>query len=143
MRRLHPRILIVEDDEVIRRLLITALSRESLTVETAADGAEALEKIREGDYALILIDLMLPRMSGFELLDAARYLFRRPRPVIFIMTAFEAATVRALDPTLVDAVFRKPFDVFTIADIVRECAIGWGSWVDRERQETGTQPSMG
>jgi len=116
------RILIVEDDALIRRLLVKTLQREGLELDTAADGAEGLRMIRAGAYAVVILDLMLPEMSGFDVLEACAASLPPPRPAFIITTAFDSATRRELDPTLVTAVIAKPFDVLMLAEIVRESA---------------------
>ena len=59
-------ILIVDDEDRIRRLLKLYLERESFTIHEASDGREAYELAMENDYACILLDLMLPEMDGIE-----------------------------------------------------------------------------
>lgn len=61
-------VLIVDDDESIRELLEFVVKKEGFKVETASDGQEALEKARQFLPDLILLDLMLPRYGGFEIL---------------------------------------------------------------------------
>jgi two-component system, OmpR family, response regulator CpxR len=65
------RILIVDDDGAIRTLLFTILRRRGLPVDTAKHGAEAVERLGRCRYALVLLDLMMPVMSGWELLELA------------------------------------------------------------------------
>lgn len=65
--RIRYKILIVEDEADIRELLRYSLTQEGYAVEEAADGAEALERITRRAPDLVLLDLMLPRMSGLEL----------------------------------------------------------------------------
>jgi DNA-binding response OmpR family regulator len=62
-------ILIVEDDPFLRNLLSTRLAREGFKIDIAIDGVEAGEKIRSIRPALILLDLILPRKNGFEVLE--------------------------------------------------------------------------
>jgi two-component system cell cycle response regulator len=119
-----PSILVVEDDPLIRRLLATAFARTELLVDTAADGAEALEHLERSEYALLVIDLMMPRMNGFELIEAMAAMERR-RPFVFVLTAYDNARTGALDPKIVHAIVRKPFDLETLVGIVSECAKGW------------------
>ena len=66
-----PKILIIEDEAAIRRVLTRILSEESSTyqVEEAEDGVQALEKIKNSDYDLVLCDIKMPKMDGVELLE--------------------------------------------------------------------------
>lgn len=124
-----PSVLIVEDDPSIRKLLAVALTREPLLTECAADGHEALEKIAQKNYALVLLDLMLPRVSGIEVLE--RLALRvPPRPMVFVITAYDEALIRKLDVSIVHGVLRKPFDVPRLVDLVRECAQHWQAAIE-------------
>lgn len=66
------KILIVDDEETIRRLLMRSLSDREWDVEAAASGAEALERLEKQSYALIFLDLSMPGMDGAETLAAIR-----------------------------------------------------------------------
>ena len=66
------KILIVDDEETIRRLFMRSLSNREWEVETAASGAEALERVEKQSYALIFLDLAMPGMNGAETLEAIR-----------------------------------------------------------------------
>lgn len=69
-----PKILIIEDEAAIRRVLTKILSEESVTyqVEEAEDGVQALEKIKNNDYDLVLCDIKMPKMDGVELLEEVK-----------------------------------------------------------------------
>jgi CheY-like chemotaxis protein len=120
-----PRVLIVEDDEAIRALLVAALRRESLDVDAARDGAEALQFTSANEYAVILLDLMMPHINGFEFLESFHREPPSRRAVIFVVTAFDDTMVGRLDPTHVHAILRKPFDVAQLVSMVREVAHMW------------------
>src|SRR5258706_15818406 len=62
------KILVVEDDSLIRGLYVRALKKQGYDVYEAADGEEAYSKMVEGGYDLILLDIMLPKMNGFDIL---------------------------------------------------------------------------
>ena len=62
------KILVVEDEEYLRDLYREVLEKGGLVVETAADGEEAYNKMKNGGYKLVLLDLLLPKMSGVEIL---------------------------------------------------------------------------
>lgn len=125
MPPLSPRVLIVEDDDSIRALLGAALRREPLEVDTARNGAEALALTSTNEYALILLDLMMPHLNGFEFLDAFHRGPAKRQSVIFVLTAFDDAMVGRLDASQVHAVLRKPFDVGQLVSMVREVALMW------------------
>jgi DNA-binding response OmpR family regulator len=117
------RILIVEDDYAIRSLLSTLLARERIAFETAADGDEGLRLLGNGTWSLLLLDLMLPRRSGFEILDWIGGQPQERRPTVVVMTAYSDELFRRLvDPSLVTAVLRKPFDIRELMSTVHGIA---------------------
>lgn len=62
------RILIVEDDLFLRELYIETLTSEGYTVENASDGEEGLNKIKAGGYDLVLLDIILPKIDGIQIM---------------------------------------------------------------------------
>jgi DNA-binding response OmpR family regulator len=117
------KILVVEDDDAIRALLVAALRREPFEVHAAANGAEALNMTREAEYAVILLDLMMPLVNGVEFLKAFHGAWPESRTVVFVMTAFDDVTVRHIAPQLVYGIVRKPFDVPQLVAMIREVAL--------------------
>ncbi|HEX7077812.1 MAG TPA: sigma-54 dependent transcriptional regulator [Candidatus Eisenbacteria bacterium] len=79
-------VLVVDDERTLRFTLKESLSEEGYRVETAADGAEALEKFERGDYALVLLDQKLPDLNGLDLLKKLKA--KRPETQVVIMTAY-------------------------------------------------------
>lgn len=67
-----PTIVLAEDDRFLRRAVDVALSKRGLTVVSAADGVEALAAVRAHRPKLLLLDLLMPRMGGMEVLRAIR-----------------------------------------------------------------------
>ncbi len=104
MSDFHYRILVVDDDAVIRRVSQEVLSQHGYDVRTAGNGFEALAMMRNALPDLIISDLKMPSMSGFELLSVVRRRFPHI-PVIAITGEF----VGAPDPVglLADAFFHK------------------------------------
>jgi two-component system nitrogen regulation response regulator NtrX len=117
-----PKVLVVEDDTAIRTLVVAALRREPIEVHTASDGLAALECVRANDYAVILLDLMMPRLNGYEFLENLDSVRGDAEPVVIVMTAFDTTSLRKLPPNRVHAVLHKPFDVDRVVDLVRDCA---------------------
>jgi two-component system, OmpR family, alkaline phosphatase synthesis response regulator PhoP len=120
---LSPKVLIVEDDSEIRLMLATALRREDLIVDIAADGAQALELCQASEYAVILLDLMMPHVSGYDFLDHVANRYPSAHPVIIVITAFDDRLLDRLSAARVHATIRKPFDVLKLAATIREVAI--------------------
>ena len=114
------RVLVVEDDDAIRSLLATALHRNGLEVDTADDGGMALRLAEVEDYAVIVLDLMMPRVSGFSFLEGFRRMHPRAATVIIVLTAFDDAMIRKLPADQVHAIVRKPFDVPQLAAVIHE-----------------------
>ncbi|MFM8238250.1 MAG: response regulator, partial [Actinomycetota bacterium] len=82
-----PLILVVDDEQSYRDALSVALAREGFRVETAADGAEAIARFDACTPALVLLDVMLPKVSG---IDVCRELRTRSRVPIIMVTARNA-----------------------------------------------------
>jgi two-component system OmpR family response regulator len=71
--RLGPvRLLLVEDEPRLGRALVRGLSAEGFAVDLATDGRDGLEQARHGDYDAVVLDVMLPELSGFEVVRALR-----------------------------------------------------------------------
>ena len=103
------RILIVEDEAKLARFVELELTHEGYQVEKAFDGRAGLEKAEGGDYDLILLDIMLPGMSGLELL---RRLRRTKRTPVIMVTARDQVMdkVTGLDMGADDYI-TKPFEI--------------------------------
>jgi DNA-binding response OmpR family regulator len=102
-------ILIVDDDKSIRTLLRLVAERRGYSVDVAADGLEAMQLLSERRYDLAIIDLMMPRVNGYELVDGIRRFDQRP--TIVIATAMTDSLIGLLDAEIVHSIIRKPFDI--------------------------------
>jgi DNA-binding NtrC family response regulator len=80
------RILVADDEQIIREVLSDLLSAESYPVDLAENGAQALEMVRERDYGVLLLDLMMPDMDGLRILEEIQKL--ESRPEIIMLTAY-------------------------------------------------------
>lgn len=113
------RILVVDDDDAIRALLSTVLRRRGLRVDAARNGVEAVAKLGECRYSLLLLDLMMPLMSGYEVLAHLADESASTRPLVLVLTA--GIEPRKFDTTFVVGTIHKPFDVELIVDTVMAC----------------------
>ena len=110
------RVLVVDDDDSIRNLLLTLLRRRSVVCDGAADGEQAIECLEQASYSLILLDLMMPKMDGFQVIRELR--MRGNTTPIVVVTAAGQARVSTLDPHQVKAVLSKPFEISQLVDTV-------------------------
>ena len=112
-----PRILVVEDVPLGLAVLRTRLEAEGFTVLTARDGIEALEQAREGHPDLMLLDLMLPRLSGERVCQELRADPRtRTLPIVVLSARVqEAERLRALAAGA-DAFIAKPYDMARLVE---------------------------
>lgn len=120
-------VLVVEDDDAIRRLLIDCLQEHSCLVDGARDGRDALHRITTKRYAVIVLDVIMPFMSGIDFLDSLQALLTDPSlttidrpPAVLVVTAIPCEVIPAGEiqqrfPTIVHDVFRKPIDVTALA----------------------------
>ena len=110
-------ILLVEDDDGTRTLFETALTRVGYTVHSARTGAGALTRLRAEAFDLVVMDLMLPGITGPEVLDAMRQGPRtRELPVIVVTGA--TLSQRELGNLSVVTMLRKPVDPDDLVDAV-------------------------
>jgi len=126
------RVLVVDDDQSIRKLVSTIIKREGFTVDTAADGLEAIDRLGMHPYAVILLDLMMPRMDGFGVID---WLKRNPpatKPIVIVITAYADQKFKEVDVDLVAGVLRKPFDVTELGHLVQACVNGFTDEVSQK-----------
>jgi CheY-like chemotaxis protein len=104
------RALVVDDDAGIRVLVTRILIRHGFSVDTARDGAEAIEKVLEHHYDVITLDLMMPRIDGVAVV---KYLSEHdPETLsrVIVMTAFGSKALEKVCPPIVRFV-EKPFDI--------------------------------
>lgn len=113
-------ILVVDDDDGVRSLVRAVLRRHGHSVDTARDGAEALKKIREDGYSLVLLDLMMPKIDGLEVMRMIEDEGIVSDALIVVMTAADDSLIAQLDRRRVHGVIRKPFDIEELAEIVTE-----------------------
>jgi DNA-binding NtrC family response regulator len=106
----HRRILVIDDEKLIRWTLRERLERAGYTVVEAEHGAAAFEAMRQDDFDLLLLDFKLPDTDGLEILKVAKE--RKPAPAVILMTAFASVqnAVEAMRLGAYDYV-KKPFNL--------------------------------
>jgi DNA-binding response OmpR family regulator len=115
------RVLVVDDDEVIRRLIAVNLQLEGFEVETAVDGQDCLDKVAEIDPDVITLDVMMPRLDGWETAVQLRQSpeFAHIKVILISARAQEDDKARGAEVGA-DAYLTKPFDPNEMIRVVRE-----------------------
>lgn len=117
------RVLVVDDDDVIRQLICLNLELEGFEVFQAADGLDALEKVREVDPAVVTLDIMMPKLDGW---DAAARLRSDPATahvrVVLLSARAQEADLKRGSRLGVDFYLTKPFDPDELVAVVRRLA---------------------
>ena len=127
-------ILVVDDLESIRNILTTVLKREGYEVVTAADGHEAMEKVKSNNIDLAVVDIRIPGPDGLEVLKHIKRSSLETEVIMMsgyttIDTAIEALRQGACDYIV------KPFDIDTITDTIRR-------GIEKQKQASETRQLM-
>ena len=126
----RPLILAVDDQESILKLLRVNLTVEGCRVITASDGSSALELLEEHKPDLVLLDIMMPGLDGFQTLDLIR---ERTNVPVIMLTAIDEVT--SLQRTLVagaDDYVTKPFSILELVARIRAKLRRTGSFATQE-----------
>lgn len=109
-------VLVVDDDQDLRSLVALVLEEEGYEVETAADGKQGLDAVKRAMPDLILLDMKMPVMDGWEFAREFRARFNGQAPIV-VLTAAADAKKRAEETGAVDWI-GKPFDLDTLVNVV-------------------------
>jgi DNA-binding NtrC family response regulator len=125
------KILIVDDEEMMRSLLEKILKREGYNVIAAEDGVQAVEILKKEDVSLVISDMKMPRMDGFELLKYVKQEY--PNVGIIIMTAYgDTYTVKDALLLGADEYITKPFKSYEISLVVERAYWRLLSYMDKK-----------
>lgn len=116
-------VLIIDDNDAIRRLVSKIIEREGLEVVESPDGRDALAKLEAGTYDAILLDLMMPLTTGFEVISS----LRENRPELLKKVIVMTAAMSKLDSEAlggVGAIVSKPFEIDNLVRTLRTCLDG-------------------
>ncbi len=117
----HRRVLVVDDDESIRELLAMTLRGYSLHVDEARNGREALELAEANPYSVILLDLLMPEVDGFVVLERLEQDTRHAGAVVLVITGADRSVLDELHSQRIQGIIKKPFDVEEVASVVAAC----------------------
>ena len=117
----HGHVLVVDDDDAVRHLLVDVLKEDAtLEIDSARDGVDALHRISTHAYDLVILDVMMPHMTGIDFLDSLQALASDPSvrtlrrlPAVLVITSatpeqLPNGKIEERFPSIVRAVLRKP-----------------------------------
>ncbi|HEU5162929.1 MAG TPA: response regulator [Thermoanaerobaculia bacterium] len=112
------RILVVDDEPSIRTMVRAVLERAGYEVATARNGFEAIEMIAAEDYDVVLLDVMMPKLDGLEVVDALK---KDNSPVLAHTYLLTASPSQRLLELPVRGVIVKPFDIHELVAETKDC----------------------
>jgi CheY-like chemotaxis protein len=110
-------VLVVDDEPTIRALVAKIVERMGYRADLARDGADAIAKLEQQSYSVLIVDLMMPVMDGYGVVDWVKQ-HADPKPAIIVVSAAESAALRRFDGSVVHSIIRKPFDVDVLSDLI-------------------------
>jgi CheY-like chemotaxis protein len=116
-----PRVLVVDDDPNIRRMMVAALRRDGYLFSEAANGREALDLMRADRPDVVLLDLMMPVLSGWDVLQEREHDAALSRIPVIIVSANRAPEIATAVDKGICAFLPKPFDIGVLSALVRSC----------------------
>lgn len=117
----QPRVLIADDDQSIRTLVVRMMHRAGFMTVEATDGQDAIEQLDAGRFDALVLDLMMPRVDGFGVVDHLIQTQPTMMEKTVVMTAFPKAAAKERLHHLC-SILPKPFDMDELVGLVRQCA---------------------
>jgi serine/threonine protein kinase len=117
------RALIADDDPVTRYLIANILSQRRIAFDEAANGADAVKSLKAHEYTIVFLDLLMPRVDGWGVIDFLRRSKTKP-PRIVIITGVKDQTLSVADRELVTGIIYKPLDPAEVDRLIRQTLSG-------------------
>lgn len=111
----------MDDDDPIRTLLATVVAHQGYVVETASDGEQAIQRLNADGYSLVLLDLMMPRVDGYAVLQHIRQSKPELLRCTIIASAVPEEEIRHRVAHPVFKIHVKPFDMSRLIEDIRSC----------------------
>jgi Response regulator containing CheY-like receiver, AAA-type ATPase, and DNA-binding domains len=119
-------VLVVDDDETTRNLLLAVLRRAGFAADAAANVHEALSRLDTTYYSAVVLDVMMPGISGIEIIRQLVSTGRDNKCVV-LMSAGRESLLDDAPPALIHTKLRKPFDIKDVVEAVRGCVGSLGT----------------
>ena len=117
------RALVVDDDDPIRTMLAKVVERQDLDVDTARDGVEAIERIDDDGYSVIVLDMMMPRVDGYGVLQHMQAHHPDKLRCTIIASAVPESEILKKFEMPVYRIHAKPFDMARLIEDIRACTL--------------------
>jgi CheY-like chemotaxis protein len=127
MMPMRPRALVVEDESVTRNLLRHLLLNAGCDVDEATDGEQAIDKLAVEKYAVILLDIVLPKLSGTDVMDFLRHQDPDALERVIVVTGLNVEEIRKLFPTVCHALGKPVIPTRLLASVRKCLAPKWRS----------------
>jgi CheY-like chemotaxis protein len=112
------RALIADDDATARYLLASILAKHQIAFDEAANGADAVKLLKSKEYGLVFIDLLMPRIDGWGVIDYLRANRGQQMPRIFVITGVQNQKLSIADQEVVSGLLFKPIDIAQIEKLL-------------------------
>lgn len=113
------RALIADDDPTTRYLLADVLRRHQIAFDEVANGADAVKLLKSNDYGLVFLDLLMPRVDGWGVIDFLRSRRSARSPRLFVVTGVQNQKLSVADQDIVSGLLYKPLDLGEIEKLLR------------------------
>lgn len=123
----HRRALVTDDDAVTREILASILRQNGVPYDEAVNGAEAIKQIKQHQYGIIFLDLMMPRIDGWGVLDFIRSKGKIEDTKIYVLTAYREQRLSTADQEVVAGMIYKPIEEGEIDRIVQKSLVSRAS----------------
>ncbi len=119
-------ILVVDDDDSTRNMVLAVLRQAGFAADAAASVHEALSRLEKTDYSAVVLDVVMPGISGIEVIRQLASTGRHTKCVV-LMSAGTESLLDDAPPTLVHTKLRKPFNIEDVVEAVRGCVESLGT----------------
>ena len=116
------RALIADDDPVARYLIANILSANGFAFDEASNGADAVKCLKQNEYSIIFLDLLMPRIDGWGVLDFMRSKKADKMPDLFVITGVQNQSISTADRDVVTGVIYKPLNPDEVGKAVKQAA---------------------
>jgi len=113
------KILIIEDDETLRKMYSERFQMEGFSVDGASNGEEGLDYAKSGVYNLIILDVMMPKMSGMEVLEQLKAMAETKDVPVVMLTALSALQIKSLVAGAVEYLIKSENSVDEVVSKVK------------------------